>query len=253
MSYAPSPDRSASTNSLFCRTSSDWLQYFQFNQKKLLTIPWDSLYQLTAQERATISQSICKFQFGASSHTTHLLRQAHAYAIRVGDPDWVEVVRLFIKEEQRHAMDLAHFMQQQQILPTKRHGLDTLFRLLRRLANLELALTMLFTAELIATIYFEALAVATRSPVLKQLCNQILQDDAEHIRFQAESLAKLRQAHPQWVIRLFNWIHQVFFHITIKVMWFEHRLVLQVHNDTFSEFSRTAHCTLKAAYQMIQT
>ena len=71
---------------------------------------------------------------------------------------------LFIKEEQQHSRYLAAFMESEGIPLLPRHWVDSTFRLLRGLAGLELSLTVLVTAEIIAVPYYRACAAQRAHP-----------------------------------------------------------------------------------------
>src|SRR5258706_385192 len=94
---------------------------------------------------------------------------------QAGDYEYIEAIRLFIAEEQRHARDLAHFLQINEIPLVKTTFTDGVFRRLRQiLGNLEISIAVLITAEIIAIVYYTALRDATNSQVLQTLCKQIL-------------------------------------------------------------------------------
>ena len=96
-----------------------------------------------------------------------------------------------MKEEQRHSAYLLRFMQREGIPVSSKHWVDTVFRRLRVLGGLELALRVLVSAEIIAIPYYRALGAATQSPLLQAICATILQDEAAHLRFQASMLWRL--------------------------------------------------------------
>jgi hypothetical protein len=227
------------------RHSADWLAYFRRNQVNRLAIPWDCSDQITDAERQAIAHSIQNFQLGESSEGVHLMKLAREYAEQTGDRHWVEVVKLFIGEEQRHARELGRFMQQQQIPLARHHWSDTVFRKLRRLANLEVAFRVLLAAELIATLYYPALGKATRSPILQQLCAQISLDERQHVRFQSEQLSKIRQRRPRWLTRLIEPLYACFFRATVLVVWFDHHPVLKRSEYSFWSFYRAACAAFK--------
>jgi hypothetical protein len=233
------------------RTSTAWLAYFQYNRNHLLPIPWDCVEPLTEAERTAIARSIRTFQLGESSEGTHLMQLARNYAKQQGDRRWVEIVKLFIAEEQRHARDLGRFMQQQQLPLAQHHWTDTLFRKLRRLANLEVALMVLLTAELVATVYYPALGQATRSPVLQQLCTQIFHDELHHVQFQAECLRAIRQHRPKWQCILINTAYSLFFRAALLAVWLDHHPVLKLSGYTCWSFHKTACMALQKAYAII--
>ena len=93
-------------------TSAQWLDYFLYNRENLLPLPWNCPYQITEKERRTISHSIRNFQLGESSEGSNLIKAARDYAADSGDATYIDTVKLFIAEEQRHARDLGRFMQQ---------------------------------------------------------------------------------------------------------------------------------------------
>lgn len=232
------------------KTSAEWVEYFRANRQNLLSIPWASPYRLTPTERNAIAHSIRNFQLGESSEGTNLMRVARAYAVKSGDATYVEALKLFIAEEQRHAKDLARFMQQQDMALARRHWTDTLFRKLRKLTNLEMAIVVLLTAELMAMVYYQALCEATHSRVLKQLCTQILRDETEHVRFQSEQLGKMRQNYPFWYIISLERLHQMFFRATLLLVWLDHRKVFRASGYTFWRFCHDAGLEFNNAMQM---
>lgn len=234
------------------RTVADWLAYFHANRLNLLSIPWDSQSQLTDAERLAIAHSIRNFQLGESSEGCHLMKLARAYAARVNEPVWVEVVKLFIGEEQRHARDLGRFMQQQDIPLAKQHWSDSLFRRLRHLANLEVALGVLLAAEAIATVYYPALGQATQSPVLQRICQQISQDEVQHVQFQSETLGTIRQAYSAWQLLIVDLLYWGFFRSTVVAVWFDHASVLKTSGYSFWTFSRAACQAMEKAYHIIR-
>jgi len=161
---------------------------------------------------------------------------------------------IFIKEEQQHSRYLSAFMESQSIPLLEKHWLDTVFRRQRGLAGLELSLTVLVTAELIAVPYYRALRGATGSPILKLICTRILEDEASHLKFQAFMLARVPVARPAALRRTLGELHWLFLLGTIVVVWFEHREVFQAagynfrrfKNETLFEFSdwNTMRCAL---------
>lgn len=211
-----------SAASIAVMKSRQWIAYFQRNRQQP-PLPWDDTYRLSREERAAVARSVQQFQLGEGARGRGLLRRAEAYARRAGDPQFVSALRLFIAEEQRHSADLARFLTQQGIAVRPAHWVDTTFRKLRKGAGLEVCVGVLVTAELIAVPYYRALRDATESPLLRVLCRRILCDEAQHLRFQAATLARLRWQRP-WLLRRATMIgHQLFLLGTALVVWCEHR------------------------------
>lgn len=233
------------------QNSSEWLAYFRFNRDRLLPISWESSYRLTTREKATISDSIRRFQLGESSEGTNLIKLGRAYAGVSGDTDYLEALKLFIGEEQRHAADLGRFMKQQGISLARREWSDSIFRKLRKLANLELAIAVLLTAELIALVYYKALENATRSLVLKDICQQILRDEIAHVEFQSQQLGKIRQHRSRWQLAGLEMLQRWFFKVVLIVVWFDHGQVFRAAGYTFDRFSRSAWFEFDRAIQIM--
>lgn len=167
-----------------------------FRAKRLASpppFPWDDPYRLTAEERDAIASSIAQFQLGESSEGNHLIARAQQWAATSGDHALVEALREFITEEQRHSRWLAVVMGQNGIPKLTSHWVDEAFRGLRKMLNLEVAITVLVSAEVIAVPYYTALRDATNCPLLRAICTRILEDEHEHLAFQGRTLGLLRQ------------------------------------------------------------
>jgi hypothetical protein len=214
----------------------NWTDYFVNNRENLMPIDWDTSYKLTPQERKAILASLQQFQLGESSEGNHLIRLAKAYMQHSGDTDYLPALKLFITEEQRHARDLAHFMQQQDLPCLQQHPVDRIFRFLRRAINLELAIVVLLSAEIIAVSYYKALHDATQSPTLRDICRQILRDEIQHIEFQMNTLAKLRDRRSllaQWII---HQAQRLLFAGTVIIVWIGHWTVYKAGGFSFAKF-----------------
>ena len=151
----------------------------------------------TSEARCNRRQRAASFNWAKAPRADILSCAAKAYAARMGDSEYVDAVRLLIGEEQRHARELAKFLHLAGIPLAEITWADTAFRWLRKRAGIEVCVSVLLTAEIIAKVYYAALGKATASPVLRRICEQILQDEVEHVRFQSERLALLRAARPR--------------------------------------------------------
>src|SRR3954462_13033557 len=172
--------------------SRDWRIHFERNAASLLPIPWETGPDLTDQETAAIAASLQEFQAGEYSEGRHLYRFAQDYAAQTGDYEYVRAIRLFIAEEQRHALCLGRFLAINGIPLSDTTFAARVFRRLRTVvSSLELSIAVLVTAELIAKVYYRVLREATQSVVLRRLCDQILSDEDAHVRFQCGHLHSL--------------------------------------------------------------
>ena len=229
--------------------SLQWRQYFEANAQTLLDIPWHLGRELTPDEVAAISKSLQEFQVGESSEGRHLFRYAQAYAAASGDHEYVNAIRLFIAEEQRHARDLATFLQLNGIPLVRTTFADSVFRRLRKVfAGLEISIAVLITAEIIAQVYYDVLRAATGSKILRRLCDQILQDELRHVQFQSEQLQILRAKHGAFRGLVTKSLQRFLFFGTVLVVWVSHRQVIRRAGMGLLGWWRACWRTFNAAF-----
>jgi len=215
------------SNDLATAESASWRRHFLAAAIAADRLPWIDPTTLSHEESRCIQSSIQQFQLGEGSSGRRLLQRGREFADAAGDPDFLEALALFVKEEQRHSGYLLRFMQREGIPASSSHWVDTVFRRLRVLAGLELSLRVLVSAEIIAIPYYRALGAATQSPLLQAISGRILQDEAAHLRFQASMLWRLAANRPLFADRIVSGIHRVFLLITCLVVWCEHGCVFR--------------------------
>lgn len=214
-----------------------WLTYFSLNAVGPRDIPWGAGPDLPAGEAPLIVPSVQEFQIGESSSGDRLRRAAAAWAARHQDEDLGRVIDLLIAEEQRHAAELARFLRLNGHPTRSRTGGDAVFRVLRHLTGrLEVSLTVLMTAEIIGYVYYGALRNATSSALLRSLCGTFLRDEAAHLLFHADQLARMRRGRPRTGIWLTHLVVHGLMGGACAVVWARHRAVLRRGGLTFMTF-----------------
>jgi hypothetical protein len=234
------------------QASSAWVRYFRANADAVLDVPWERGADISEQDRAAIAESVQIFQLGESSEGRHFLKCAQDYAALVRDPDYVEAIRCFIREEQRHARDLGRFLTAASVPLLRKSWPDTVFRWLRHGARLESSIMVVLVAEVIAMVYYDALLCATRSAVLGRICEQILRDEVEHIRFQCERLAQVRKKHSRWRTNWMNGLHRFLFGGTCLVVWYKHGRAMKRGGYGFQRFWTAAWRELEQAIGLME-
>ena len=224
-----------------------WLEYFKSNQDHFDHLDWRNDDSLTSQEKRTITSSISQFQRGEYSEGKHFLE----FAKSMNDESYIHALRLFIKEEQDHAIVLGKFMDRHSMEKLKDDWLDNVFRRLRKLAGLECTITVLLTAEIISMIYYQALAKVTSSSLLKQICRQILIDEEMHLQFQSFSLRVLYEKKNILSIFISRIIHRILMCGTIVMVWMFHRKVLKAGNYYFFDFFKAVFVEFRKCESMI--
>jgi hypothetical protein len=228
-----------------------WLNHFEHHARHRRRVPRGLSDILKSDERQLIASSIATFQLGESSSGRTLLRAAERFARQKRVPHVVRIFELLIREEQRHASLLRSFMQDHRI-PLKRADLtDRVFRLIRRLAGLQLYLSVLTCAELIGKVYYRALESATDCRRLRVLCRAIVSDELAHIGFETQLLFTLRAGRSAPLRALTHRAHRTFFAITAAVVWFTHRSVLCRAGYSARSFLRS--CLAQYAFYLERT
>jgi rubrerythrin len=213
-----------------------WHDYFTANAIKSREISCNGQMELTDQEKRRIEKSIATFQLGEYSEGKGLLKAAETFAKRIDNEYLVGITRMFIAEEQNHAMLLKKFMAVHGIRQLKRHWADAVFRGLRKDVGFELSITVLITAEIISLVYYKALRANSNSSQLKKICNKILADEIRHVRYESELINYLREQKPRIFRSIVRFLHGVLFSGTIIVVYWSHRRVLNTGGFEFNEF-----------------
>jgi len=220
------------------QTSKDWIDYFGRNLQRK-RINWTIQPALTTTERANILQSLQAWQLGETSDGAHLLAAAKKYANKTGDDYYCEAVRLFIKEEQKHGNNLGRYLDMVGEKRIAKDWGDTLFRRIRYFnTSMELWTIAVITVESTAQIFYQSLKDATGCSLLKQICTDILIDEAAHIKFQMQRLAIIFSGKTITQKIISYQFYRLFYFSTILVVWMAHRKAFRAGGNTFSRYLR---------------
>jgi hypothetical protein len=231
-------------------TSAQWIAYFRSNAATRLPVPWDAGAGASAEELAEVVASLRGWQLGETSDGSRLLKAAARYAAQMNDPAFVDAVRLFIAEEQRHGEELGKYLD---LIGVSRKNLDwgdAVFRLFRHLRlRMEVWATVVVMVESHAMLYYAAVRRATGCAVLRRICHQILRDEVPHLRFQCERLAILHRRRTRALRALTLGGHRVLFAGITLAVWVGHRRALRAGGFTFRRFWTNAWAQMGRAWR----
>jgi hypothetical protein len=222
-----------------------WLNHFEYHAEHLRRIPDGIPNVLKETERRLIGSSIATFQLGEQSPGSNLLGAAYRFARERSAPEVARITELLIREEQQHAVLLKSFMAEHAIPTRQHHWTDRVFRRLRKLAELEFALGVLLTAELIGNVYYRALEHATGCQKLRLLCRMLVADELAHVGFESDLLLAMRAEKAAPVRIAMDLVHRAFLVCTATVVWTTHRAVLKESGYGLAGFLRAC----KAQYE----
>lgn len=234
-------------------TSAQWHEHYLKNAGSLLEVPWERGAGITADEKRAVGKSLSAWQLGETSDGRHLLKAAGRYAEEQDDPFFLEAVRLFIQEEQRHGADLGRFLDLAGIRRVSRNWGDSLFRAFRyAIPSMEIWVTVVIMVETLALIYYRAVRDATGSKVLRRICDRILRDEVHHIRFQYERLAILLRRRPRWLLQATLRLHRVLFAGIALAVWAGHGRALIAGGFDFRTYWRSAWMRMSYAWRRME-
>lgn len=164
----------------------NWIQYFEHNRSSFCEPPLaPDASPLPDGLRLPLAESLAVFQLGESGGGTRLMRYVRRTLRH--QPEALEgydlAVRLFVAEEQRHALLLEKLVIYLGGTLLQKHWTNTVFRQLRTLLGMEFNIQILLTAELIAEAYYGMIYRRTTDEVVRACCHQILRDEMRHIAF----------------------------------------------------------------------
>ena len=205
------------------KTSQEWIEHFESNAK-IGRIDWNLKPHLTIIERENILSAIKAWQLGETSDGSHLLRASKKYADAVGDSYYLEAVELFIKEEQKHGNNLGKYLDGIGEKRLEKNWADTMFRKVRYYnSSMELWTLAVITVESTAQLFYQSLKDATGCRLLKQICTDILIDEAFHIDFQCERFQLIYESKNAISKILCFYLYKYFYFSIIILVWFVYR------------------------------
>lgn len=226
-------------------TSQFWFDHFTHNLKNE-RVDWTISPSLSRAEKKVILKSLQAWQLGETSEGKHLIQASTNYAKKMNDALYVPAVELFIKEEQKHGNNLGNYLDRIGEKRIKKNWGDSLFRKVRYYnTNMEIWTLAVITVESTAQLFYQSLKDATNCQLLKQICTDILIDEAFHIDFQMERLLRIWHTKKPFAKFMRYYFYKLFFYFTICVVWFAHRHVFEAGRNTLPVYLRKMHVKFK--------
>ena len=218
--------------------SREWLRYFEQNAVERVEPRWHLPSPLDQRARRVIARSLSHFQLGESGEGKFLLNQARAQA--PDDAAYYKALALFIAEEKEHARLLGLVVRRFGGALTQQHWTHLLFRFVRRAFGLNFEIQVLVIAEIVGTAYYRLLQRRTCDPVLEEVCDVVLRDEAQHVAFHVDRLAQTHARLLPFERALWALQFQLLFTAAARVAWLDHRHALATAGATRREFFREA-------------
>jgi hypothetical protein len=225
-----------------------WLNHFEYHAQHPRCVPAGLSDVLKPEERRLIGRSIAAFQLGEQSEGNALLFTVWRFARKHDSAPLIRILELFIHEQQRHAALLRKFMEDHGLRQKQTDWTDFVFCCLRRCGGLEFRLHVFITAELIGSVFYRALEVATGCQRLKILCRTLVADELAHVGLESQLLLTLRARKPTLLRGGIRLLHRAFFAGTACVVYLTHRTVLRSAGYGIGSFLRV--CAAQYAFYL---
>ena len=220
------------------QTSKDWLQYFNNNlqQKR---IDWSIQPAITSEVLQPILKSIQAWQLGETSDGSNLINACTIYAKKINDPYYIDAMRLFIKEEQKHGNNPGLYLDLTGKPRIKKNWGDSLFRKAKHMnTSMQWWTLAVITVESAAQIFYQCLKDATDCKLLQQICTDILIDEAPHIRFQQERFQAIYNKKGKINCLSSMQFYKLFFYGTSMIVWLAHKKLFMAGGVHFKKYNK---------------
>lgn len=220
------------------KTSKYWQQHFS-NNLLAEKIDWKLKPSLTNHQKKRLLYSIQAWQLGETSDGRHLIAASEKHSIATNDPHFLSAIKLFIKEEQKHGESLGKYLDKLGEKRIQKNWGDSLFRMVRYFnTNMELWTLSVITVESTAQVFYQSLKNASQCTLLKQICSDILTDEAYHINFQFERLMLITREKSSFSKFWRYYVYWLFFFATITVVYIAHRKAFRAGGNNFNRYFR---------------
>lgn len=217
-----------------------WITHFERNTRlnDTLELPDEVPCRLSDKLRVPLAASLATFQLGESGTGSRLRRYAREVAPLENFRGYQRAIDLFVAEEQSHSRLLARVVRHLGGRLLRKQWTNSVFRRLRFLVNLEFAVQVLLTAELVAEVYFGTLYLRCEDPVVRKVAHKLLRDEMKHLDFQRDFLSERVAGFNDLGRLLWRLQFQAVHAITVRVVAWDHRHALKALGVRPQDFRR---------------
>ena len=149
-----------------------------------------------------------------------------------------ELVDLWFAEEKEHSRLLCGAVKRFGGRPIKGHWSFTVFCGVRRWFGVRFELTVLLLTEIVSTVYYRLLRRHGNDIALRAMCRLILRDEAGHVAFHRDRIARQALGQPERFGRLWSVRFRLLGMVAATMLWINHARGLKALGATRVEFYR---------------
>lgn len=217
--------------------SDRWLAYFRKNRESRPEPDWDAPITLSPPVIKKLVRSLEQFHLGDGGGPASLIAW-NAETFRGTSDATRQLVDLWFNEEKEHSRLLCGAVKRFGGTPITGHWSFTVFCWVRRWFGVRFELTCLLLTEIVSTIYYRLMRRHGNDPALRAMCRLILRDEACHVAFHRDRLARNAGGRPSryglwWETRM-----RVLGLAAATMLWINHARAIKGLGATDAEFYR---------------
>jgi hypothetical protein len=166
-----------------------WLAHFIRNRQGRREPDWAAPITLHPDVVRPLVRSLEQFHLGDGGGPASLIAW-DAESFRSSSDAARELVDLWFAEEKEHSRLLCEAVRRFGGHPIDGHWSFTVFCAVRRWLGVRFELTVLLLTEIVSTAYYRVLLRHGDDPALRAMCRLILRDEAGHVAFHRDRLAR---------------------------------------------------------------
>lgn len=172
----------------------NWAKHFRKNADRPYPIVQEQVIGFIPQKRLPVAKSLAIFQLGEAGEgrIAKDIDHIHIYGV---DPNYREALKLFVKEEGRHARILGDCVRALRGELIQSNWTEKLFLFGRRLIGTRLKLMVLLVAEVIGICFYKRIAEKIPFGSVKNALLHIAEDEEKHLIFHC-TFFKIRLKNP---------------------------------------------------------
>lgn len=172
----------------------NWAKHFRKNADRPYPIVQEQVIGFIPQKRFPVAKSLAIFQLGEAGEG-RIAKDIDHIRIYGVDPNYREALKLFVKEEGRHARILGDCVRALRGELIESNWTEKLFHFGRRLLGTRLKLMVLLVAEVIGICFYKKIAEKIPFGSVKNALLHIAEDEEKHLIFHC-TFFKIRLKNP---------------------------------------------------------
>ncbi|EMF89756.1 bacterial sugar transferase [Leptospira santarosai str. ST188] len=181
-----------------------WSEHFRKNESRPLPKIDAEVLKLRPNEMQSIAYSLAIFQLGESGEG-RISKEIDKTILFGIDDFYRQALKLFVKEEGRHARILGECVRALKGEPIESNWTERLFYFGRRLLGVRLKLMVLLAAEVVGICFYKKIAEKIPNGLIKSALLDIVRDEEKHLKFHGDFFR----------IRVRNFFTKIVF----KILW----------------------------------